>query len=292
VGGSSACQGPHRPCHVCLIRKSQDRCDSNQRRHRVNDLPEGPTGPDLGAKGGRSDSIRPGKPARYCFRGDAVRVGPAIETTVRVAYDLGGQQIRPIVDYRAHLAQLRRQDMNCRLRITLGSASHGICVMHAAGPKATRMPGQREIQDRRSACLEPIEMRIESIVKKHVTGTDAESTPVARLFIPSGEHNGRISPSMGMPALKQPAVAPFVACRDRYEERPFRSVAQWKDSPSFRNVRRSTAFCHESTTPEMPFLYASLMHRNRLRRHLKPIFLHQIGTARCDRYRRSRSTSN
>jgi hypothetical protein len=63
-------------------------------------------------------------------------------------------------------------------------------------------------------------------VKKHITGVDAESTPVARLFIPSGEHNGRISPCMRMPALKQPAVAPFVACRDRHEERPLRSVAQ------------------------------------------------------------------
>jgi hypothetical protein len=154
------------------------------------------------------------------------------------------------------------------------------------------MPDQREIQYRRTACLEPIEMRIESIVKKHITGMDAESTPVARLFIPSGEHNGRISPCMRMPALKQPAVAPFVACRDRDEERPLRSVAQWKDSPSCRNVRRSTAFCHESTTPEMAFLYASLMHRNRPRWHLKPIFLHQTGTARCDRYRSSRPTSN
>jgi hypothetical protein len=114
-------------------------------------------------------------------------------------------------------------------------------------------------------------------VKKHIAGMDAESTPVARLFIPSGEHNGRISPCMGMPALKQPAVAPFVACRDRHEERPLRWVAQWKDSPSSRNVRRSTMFCHESTTPEMPFLYASLMHRNRPRRHRKPILLHQIG---------------
>src|SRR3984893_8157699 len=38
--------------------------------------------------------------------------------------------------------------------------------------------------------------------------------------------------------------------------------------------------------------YTRLMHRNRPRRHLKPIFLHQIGTARCDRYRRSRPTSN
>ena len=188
----------------------------------MDDLSEGPTGPDLGAKGGRSDSIRPGKPARYCFRGDAVRVGPVIETTVRIAYDLGGQQIRPIVDYRAHLAQLRHQGMNRRLRITLGSAGHGICVIHAAGAKATRMPGQREIQDRRTACLEPIEMRIESIVKKHITGMDAESTPVARLFISSGEHHGRISPCMRMPALKQPAVAPFVACRDRHEERPLR----------------------------------------------------------------------
>ena len=192
----------------------------------MDDLPEGPAGPDLGAKGGRSDSIRPGKPARYCLRGDAVRVGPAIETAVRVACDLGGQQIRPIVDDRAHLAQLRRQDMNRHLRITLGSAGHGICVMHAAGPKAARMPGQREIQDRRTACLEPIEMRIEGIVKKHIAGMDAESTPVARLFIPSGEHNGGICPCMGMPGLQQPAVAPFVACRDGDEERPFRSVAQ------------------------------------------------------------------
>ena len=214
------------PCHVCLIGKSQERCDFNQRRHRVDDLPEGPTGPDLGTKGGRSDSIRPRKPARYCFRGDAVRFGPAVETTVRVAYDLGGQQIRPIVDYWAHLAQLRRQDMNRHLRITLGSAGHGICVMHAAGPKATRMPGQREIQYRRTACLEPIEMRIESIVKKHIAGMDAESTPVARLFIPSGEHNGRICSCVGMPGLQQPAVAPFVARRDRDQERPFRSVAQ------------------------------------------------------------------
>jgi hypothetical protein len=31
---------------------------------------------------------------------------------------------------------------------------------------------------------------------------------------------------MGMPGLQQPAVAPFVACRDRDEERPLRSVAQ------------------------------------------------------------------
>ncbi|MEA3150197.1 MAG: hypothetical protein QOD56_1136 [Gammaproteobacteria bacterium] len=211
---------------MCLIGKFQDRCDFNQRRHRADDLPEGPTGPDLGAKGGRIDSIRRGKPARYCFRGDAVRFGPAIETTVWVAYDLGGQQIRPIVDYRAHLAQLRRQDMNRHLRITLGSAGHGICVIHVACPKAARMSGQREIQYRRSACLEPIEMRIEGIVKKHIAGMDAESTPVARLFIPSGEHNRRICPCMGMPGLQQPAVAPFVACRDRDEERPLRSAAQ------------------------------------------------------------------
>ena len=155
-----------------------------------------------------------------------MRVGPAIETAVRVACDLGGQQIRPIVDYRAHLAQLRRQDMNRHLRITLGSAGHGICVMHAAGPKAARMPDHREIQDRRTACLEPIEMRIEGIVKKYIAGMDAESTPVARLFIPSGEHNGRISPCMDMPGLQQPAVALFVACRDRDEERPLRLVAQ------------------------------------------------------------------
>jgi hypothetical protein len=211
---------------VCLIGKFQDRCDFDQRRHRVDDVPEGPTGPDLGAKGGRSDSIRPGKPTRHRLRGDAVRVGPAIETTVRVAYDLGGQKIRPIVDHRAHLAQLRRQDMHRHLRITLGSARHGICVVHAAGPKATRMPGQREIQYRRTACLEPIEMRIESIVKKHIAGMDAESTPVARLFIPSGEHNGRICPCMSMPGLQQPAVTPFVACRNRDEERPLRLVAQ------------------------------------------------------------------
>jgi hypothetical protein len=226
VGGCCSGECTYCPCHVCLIGKSQERCDFNQRRHRVDDLPEGPTGPDLGTKGGRSDSIRPRKPARYCFRGDAVRFGPAVETTVRVAYDLGGQQIRPIVDYRAHLAQLRRQDMNRDLRITLGSAGHGICVMHAAGPKATRMLGQREIQYRRTARLEPIEMRIESIVKKHIAGMDAESTPVARLFIPSGEHNGRIRPCMGMPGLQQPAVAPFVACRDRDEERPLKWVAQ------------------------------------------------------------------
>ena len=155
-----------------------------------------------------------------------MRFGPAIETTVRVSDDLGGQQIRPIVDYRAHLAQLRRQDMNRHLRITLGSSGHGIRVIHAAGSKATRMPGQREIQYRRTACLEPIEMRIERIVKKHIAGMDAESTPVARLFIPSGEHNGRICPCMGMPGLQQPAVAPFVACRDGDEERPWRWVAQ------------------------------------------------------------------
>lgn len=116
--------------------------------------------------------------------------------------------------------------MNRHLRITLGRASHGICVMHAAGPKAARMPGQREIQYRRTACLEPIEMRIEGIVKKHIAGMDAEPTPVARLFIPSGEHNGGICPCMGMPGLQQPAVAPFVACRDRDEERPWRWVAQ------------------------------------------------------------------
>jgi hypothetical protein len=64
-------------------------------------------------------------------------------------------------------------------------------------------------------------------VKKHVTGIDAESTPVTRLLIPSGEHNGRICPCMGMPGLQQTAVAPFVACRDRDEERPVRSAAQW-----------------------------------------------------------------
>jgi hypothetical protein len=69
-------------------------------------------------------------------------------------------------------------------------------------------------------------MRIESIEKKHIAGMDAESTPVARLFIPSGEHDGRICPCMGMPGVQQPAVAPFVAFRDRGEERPFRSVAQ------------------------------------------------------------------
>ena len=84
------------------------------------------------------------------------------------------------------------------------------------------VPGQREIQYRRTACLEPIKMRIESIVKKHITGMDAESTPVARLFIASGEHNGRICPCMGMPGLQQPAGTPFVACRDRHEERPLR----------------------------------------------------------------------
>jgi hypothetical protein len=88
------------------------------------------------------------------------------------------------------------------------------------------MPAQREIQYRRTACLEPIEMRIESIVKKHIAGMDAESTPVARLFIPAGEHNGRICPCMGMPGLEQPAVAPFLAYRDRHEEWPLRSVAQ------------------------------------------------------------------
>jgi hypothetical protein len=63
-------------------------------------------------------------------------------------------------------------------------------------------------------------------VKKYIAGMDAESTPVARLFIPSGEHNRRICPCMGMPGLQQPAVAPFVACRDRDEERPLRSAAQ------------------------------------------------------------------
>jgi hypothetical protein len=212
---------------VRLIGKFQDRRDFDQRRHRVDDVPEGPTGPDLGAKGGRLDSIRPGKTARYCFWRDAVRFGPAIETTVRVAYDLGGQQIGPIVDYRAHLAQLRGQDMNRHLRITLGSAGHGIRVIYAAGSKSTRMPGQREIQYRRTACLEPIEMRIESIVKKHVAGTHAESTPVARFLIPPGENNGCICPCMRMPGLQQPAVAPFVARRDRDERRPVRSVAQW-----------------------------------------------------------------
>jgi len=226
VGGCCSGECTYCTCHVCLIGESQERCDFNQRRHRVDDLSESSTGPDLGAKGGRSDSIRARKPARYCLRRDAVRFGPAIETTVRMAYDLAGQQIRPIVDDRAHLAQLRRQDVNRRLRITLGSAGHGIGVMHAAGSKATRMSCQREIQYRRAAGLEPIEMRIESIVKKHIAGMDAESTPVARLFIASGEHNGRICPCMGMPGLQQPAGTPFVACRDGDEERPLRWMAQ------------------------------------------------------------------
>jgi hypothetical protein len=63
-------------------------------------------------------------------------------------------------------------------------------------------------------------------VKKHIARMHAESTPVAGLFIPAGEHNGRICSCMGMPGLQHRAVAPFVACRDRDEERPSRWVAQ------------------------------------------------------------------
>lgn len=185
----------------------------------MHDVPEGAAGADLGAKGHRLDSIGSSKPARYRLRGDVVRFGPAIETTIRVAHDFGGQKIRPIVDHGVHLAQLRRQDMNRHLRITLGGAGHGVRVIHASGSKATRVPIEREIQYRRTACLEPIQMRIERIVKQHIAGMHAESAPVARLFISSGEHDGRVRPCMGMPGM-QPAVAPFVACRDGDEKRP------------------------------------------------------------------------
>jgi hypothetical protein len=155
-----------------------------------------------------------------------VRVGPPIETTAWVAYDLGCQKIRPIVNNWMNLPQLRFQNMNRDLRITFCGSNNGIRVGHAPGSQAIRSPGQREIQDRRPMWVEAIQMRIKGIVKQYIAGMDPKSAPVACFLIPSGEDNGSIGTRMCMPGLQQPAVASFAACGDSSKERHLGSVAQ------------------------------------------------------------------
>lgn len=214
-----------------LVRKAHGRRNLNQRYPRADDLSKSAARPNLGTKRRRSSSVDLCESARQSFGNNTVRIGPTIETTAWVAYDLVGQQIRPIVNDRRNLPQLRCQDINRGLRVAFSGSSDGIRVGHTPGSKAILRPGQREIQDRRASRLETIEMCVKRVVQQYVARADAKPAPAAALLIPPGKNNRRIGARMYVSALRRPAVALLAARGDRSEERHLGSEAQWNCKP-------------------------------------------------------------
>jgi hypothetical protein len=216
-----------------LVGKARDGRNLNQRYPRADDLSKSAARPSLGAKCRRGGSVDFGKSARQSFGNNSVRIGPAIETTAWVAYDLVGQQIRPIVDNRRNLPQLRCQDTNRGLRVAFGGSSDGICVGHTPGSKADLRPMQREVHDRRASRLETIQMGVKCVVQQYVARAHAKSARTAAFLIPPGKNDRRIGARVHVSALRGPAVAPLAARGDRSEERHVGSEAQWNCEPGY-----------------------------------------------------------
>lgn len=221
----------YRARHVRLVRKAHDRRNLNQRHPRADDLSKGAARPNLGTKRRRSSAVHLCESAGQCFGNDTVRVGPTIESTAWVAYDVVGQQIRPMVNDRKNLPQLSCQDMHRGLWVAFRGSGDGVRVGHTPGSKAILHPGQRKIQDRRASRLEPIEMRVKCVVQQDVARADAKPAPAAAFLVPPGENNRRIGARMDVSALRRPAVALLAARGDRSEERHLGSEAQWNCKP-------------------------------------------------------------
>jgi hypothetical protein len=234
-----------------LVRKARDRRNLDQRCLRADDLSEGAARPDLGTERCRGGSVQLGKAAGQGCWSDPVHVGPAIETTARIAYYLLCQQIRPIVNDRKHFPQLRFQDLNRDLQTAFGRSSDRIQVAHATSSVAVRDPGEREIQDRRASWLVAIQMRIKGVVKQYVAGPNTEPAPVTGFLIPPGQDHGSISTRMGMSGLHRLAVVLFAASGDRSEGRNLASVAQWIRTTGLR--KNPMMQCYFSTPSENIF---------------------------------------
>jgi hypothetical protein len=216
---------------MCLVGKAHDRRNFNQRYPGADDLAQSTARPNLGAepRGGRS--VDPRESTGQGFGNNAVRIGPMLEAAAWIAYDLVCQQIRPIVNDRRNLPQLRCQNIKGGLRIAFSGSSDGIRVRHAPCSKAILGTRERKIQDRRASSLEAIEMRIKCVVQQYVTGADAKPTPGSAFLIPPGKDNRSIGTRMSMPGLQRPAVALFATRGDRSEKGHLGSEAQWNGKP-------------------------------------------------------------
>ena len=107
------------------------------------------------------------------------------------------------------LVQIRGVPLHKGLGAEGLDASDGVRVAHTSGLEEIRGPRQREIQGRRPAWFNAIEMRIKCIVQQYVAGTDAKPAPGSAFLIPSGKDKRRIRTRMNVSGLPRPAVALF-----------------------------------------------------------------------------------